>query len=202
MSDDPVNQFYLVESASRLQGLFLFAFCPSIMVFDCTSCLSVPIAVSCFDHYSSLLSFTHVLDSSPHTMGHTRVTKHQLKRFGFVQEYFTFLDQIIAIDLAVCADTRSTCPSRQVTILFELLSLTHLAIFTNDINLDSTKVLIKNSLLLGFRGNFLLAIFLVLFLILLSSILDVLFVVYRLRCWLFWNFLVLYRQLFLLLLVS
>ena len=154
-------QFNLVEDTTGTQLLLLLIVLPPLGILDGPSCLDVSVSVGGLDHDTSFLTLPHMLDGAPQTVRHLRVTQNHLERLWLVQEYFTFLNLIIFVDFSISADTRSSCSPRHVPILFKCLSLAYLTVFTNDVDLDTAYIFIKDTLFLNlFRLLLLFSLFL------------------------------------------
>lgn len=102
------------------------------------------VPLSCLDHDPRFLALAHVLNGPPESVWHLWITQGHLKWFLPVNEDFTFFDLIVAIYLSICADSWSAGTLGQVSIVLEGFALAHLAIFTDDVDLDAPNVLIKH----------------------------------------------------------
>lgn len=144
VANHPRVQFDFVERSTRLQLSFLFAFGPAFRELNTTCSLDMAEAVGGFYHDSGLLTLSHMFQRSPEAIRHFRIAQRHLKRLLLVNKDFTFLDLIVAIDLAIRANTGSSRAFWKMAIMFKCLTLAHLAILANNIDLDATNVLIKN----------------------------------------------------------
>ena len=140
MPHDPIVQSDLKEEAMAAQLGLLLRRGPPCRILNLIGKVLIGVPINCLDHYASSFSFAHMFNGPPESIWHFGVSKSQLMGFLFFEKDFSLFDLVIEIDLAICADARSTSSLWQMTVVLKSLPLSHIATFSDHVHFYPTDI--------------------------------------------------------------